>query len=177
VAHGWALSFNEAEALLLVGALRQLAKHYTVKVEDLPSRLQEYWVGRLSANTQIEEDLSEEREALAEERKLWRSERLVWIEEQLKQYPVGKPWLVTVDAAGLETLLCVINDRRLLLAVDHAVTEAEMDMDPEALADEARRHVLWEIHLLAIFQERCLAALSMEEPPDRGSDEVDLLES
>lgn len=165
VAKGWALSFNEAEGLLLAGAFRQLARHYAVNVEELPERLKAYWTGRMSADPRVNEQLADEREVLAEERKLWRSERLVWIEGRLKDYPAGKPWRFTVDPAELETLLSVLNDRRLTLAVEHAVTEAEMDTDPEEVTDEARRHVLWEIHLLAIFQERCLAALAAGGPP------------
>ena len=61
------------------------------------------------------------------------------------------PWVVEVTVAERDDLLAMINDRRLLLALELGVTGEEMEMDPAELKNEERRRVITAIDILGHF--------------------------
>jgi hypothetical protein len=164
--------------LLLANALRQLSQHYEVKIEDLPERLRTYWQGRVSSGQGDGEALQEEQELLEGERAAWRSERHAMIQQWLGGYQAGRAWQLALAEPELDVFVAIINDRRLILSVEFGVTDADMDRDPEDVPHDRRRQVLWEIHLLALFLERILAALRFHDEnqgqkPDPADEEED----
>lgn len=164
----WRLDLNEIEAHLLAGSLDRLVSHYRMTLEDLPEALQDYWRGRLAAEKDAEQ-LRDAQQQLEEERLAWRGERLPKVEKWLAAYDesgIGRAWTLRLDREEMETFLVVLNDRRLTLAVEFGIDETLMEADMDAINDVALRQALWEVNILAHFQEYCLMALENWETGD-----------
>jgi hypothetical protein len=155
---GWALALTPQEAVVLAISMDELIQHYRIDPENLSRRLKDFWNGRISARPGDAALLEDEAEHLKAERFGWRSERLIRLEKWLATFPRAEeqPWTLLLSTDDFEEFLCILNDRRLLLAVEHNVTEADMDTDPAYVRDEIKARALWEIHMLAYIQEYCL---------------------
>lgn len=161
------LGFNEAEGFILASAIRQLQKHYRVKVDDLPEHLRAYWKGRLSRNAATNEELEIDNELLADERSAWRSQREKLVQSWLADFQPGKAWEIVLDDDAMGDFLAILNDRRITLSVEHQISQVDMDKALDEITDAKLREVLFEIEILALFQMNCLASLEGE-----GHDEI-----
>jgi len=159
----WRLSFPEPEAYFIVNVMAQLARHYQQDVEQLPPTQRAYWLGQGSlppgtmtppgSGAEASEHRSAE-EILADARLELRSERLALAENWIREFEAaGKrdPWSIEISSAERDEFLAMINDRRLLVALEHGITEADMDADPGQIEDEARRAAILEIYFLGRF--------------------------
>jgi hypothetical protein len=61
-----------------------------------------------------------------------------------------------LDAGEIGTFLLIANDHRMYLAHRYALTEQDIESRLEEIADDERRMVLVEIHLLAQMIEMLL---------------------
>jgi hypothetical protein len=150
----WRIEFNSSEAFLVSHSLQQLAAHYRLRVEDLPEVLQDYWRGRIS-KAGDPDDLKEASHQLEEERIAWRGERLPLVEKWVAEYEkcdVTETWALALHRDELETLMIILNDRRLTLAAEHDLSEGMMEMDLDEVTDEILRHALLEVHILGNVQ-------------------------
>ncbi len=169
----WQLDWNDFEAQMAAGSFQRMAMHYQLQVDDLPPALQAHWRGHLAEAKDVEA-LKEEQHLLEGERLAWRSERLTLVEKWVAAYAksgIGLAWSLQ-DREELEGLLMVLNDRRLILAVEHGIDETLMEVDLDNVAEIPLRQALWEVHVLALFQEQCLAALALAENPETKKDDI-----
>jgi hypothetical protein len=159
----WRLSFPEPEAYFVVNVLAQLAGHYRHDVAQLPPTQRAYWLGKGSlppgtmtpSGTGPEpRELQSAEEILADTRLDIRSERLVLAENWVREFKAAKdrdPWIVEISSAERDEFLAMINDRRLLVALEHGITESDMDADPSQIENEDRRAAIFEIYFLGRF--------------------------
>jgi hypothetical protein len=153
----WRLSFSEPEAYFAANVLAQLAGHYRQEVAQLPPAQRAYWLGKgsLPPGTLPEpRELQSAEELLAESRLETRSERLALAENWVREFEAAEkrdPWSIELSSAERDEFLAMINDRRLLVALEHDITEADMDADPDQVMDEARRAAIFEIYFLGRF--------------------------
>ncbi|HUB66797.1 MAG TPA: hypothetical protein VL981_04865 [Candidatus Methylacidiphilales bacterium] len=153
----WRLGFSEPEAYFLVNVMAQLASHYREDVAQLSPPQRAYWLGRgnLPPGTMPRQsEVQSAEELLAGARLELRSERLALAEKFLREFKAaGKhdPWNIDLDSAERDEFLAMINDRRLLLALDHGIAETDMDTDPSQIENEARRAAIFEIYFLGRF--------------------------
>ena len=170
----WQLDWNDFEAQVLAGSFQRMAVHYQLQLEDLPPALQKHWRGHV-AEAKDADALKEEQHLLEGERQAWRSERLTLAEKWLAAYMesgVGRPWSLQLEREELEGLLMVLNDRRLILALEHGIDETLMEVDFDDIKEVPLRQALWEVHVLALFQEQCLAALTLASNPETKKDDT-----
>lgn len=164
----WCLHFNEFEGEMVASSFQRLAKHYQLEMDELPESLQDYWRGRIGAGRDID-SLPEEQQHLEEERLAWRSERFPLVEKWLADYVesgLGEPWILRLDRESLESLIIIVNDRRLTIAAEHELDDTLMEADVDTITDIPLRQALWEVHVLAYVQEYCLAAIHAEPNPE-----------
>jgi hypothetical protein len=151
----WRLSFNEPEAEFLVNVLARMGRHYQEDVSRLPPTLKAYWQGTLTrGGARGNEDLKESQEVLAEARTELRSERLALAENWMRDYELAEerdPWQVDISTAERDEFVAMLNDRRMLLALEAGVTEADMETDLAKISNEARRACILEIDVLGHF--------------------------
>jgi len=152
----WRLSFSEPEAGFIIGVLAQLGAHYREDVAKLPPAQRAYWQGSISRGTggADPEALKESQEVVSEARAELRSERLLLVENWLRDYELAEsrdPWQVEVTAADRDEFVSMLNDRRLLLALELGVTEADMEANPAEITEQRRRHAILEIDILGHF--------------------------
>ena len=151
----WRLSFPEPEAVFIINVLARLGRHYHEDVSQLPPALRAYWQGTLSSGKSSNaDDLKEAQEVLSEARAELRSERLALVENWIQEFEIADkrdPWKVEISSAERDEFVAMLNDRRLLLALEIGVTNHDMDMDPREIPDDARRHAIWEIDVLGHF--------------------------
>ncbi|HEV3272878.1 MAG TPA: hypothetical protein VGZ93_11915 [Candidatus Methylacidiphilales bacterium] len=148
----WRLSFTRPEAGFLINALARLGKHYQEDVARMPPMLRAYWEGTISLDEV--EDMEESREVLAEARAELRSERLTLVENWMREFELAEernPWKVEISSAERDEFIAMLNDRRMLLALELGIAEADMEADPREIADEARRASILEIDVLGHF--------------------------
>jgi hypothetical protein len=149
----WRLSFTEPEADFLINVMARMARHYQEDVSRLPPMLRAYWTGTISRG-KVDDDLKESQEVLAEARGELRSERLSLAETWLREYELAEerePWQVEITGAERDEFIAMLNDRRMLLALEAGVTEADMEADLGQIQQEARRMTIWEIDMLGAF--------------------------
>jgi hypothetical protein len=148
----WRLSFNEPEADDLIGVLARLGKHYQEDVARMPSALRAYWRGTICGDGAADrEELQESQEALAEARAELRSERLALVENWLREFELTEerdPWRVEISSAERDEFVAMLNDRRMLLALEIGITEEDMESDSGQIPDRARRQGIREIDFL-----------------------------
>jgi hypothetical protein len=151
----WRLSFSEPEAAFLVNVLARLGHHYQEDVAHLPPGPRAYWQGAITrGETAGKDDLKESQEVLAEARTELRAERLALVENWIQDYELTEernPWLVEVSSAERDEFVAMLNDRRMILALELGITEEEMESDPGQITQEARRAGILEIDVLGHF--------------------------
>jgi|HubBroStandDraft_1064217.scaffolds.fasta_scaffold309194_2 hypothetical protein len=153
----WRLGFSEPEAYFLINVMAQLASHYREDVARLSPAQRAYWLGQGNLPPGAiprRDEVQSAEELLADVRLELRSERLALAEKFLHEFKAaGKydPWSIELSSAERDEFLAMINDRRLLVALDHGITEADMDADPNQVEDEARRAAIFEIYFLGRF--------------------------
>jgi hypothetical protein len=150
----WRLSFTEPEADFLLHVLARMGRHYQEDVAQLPPILRAYWTGTISRDRATGEDMRESQEVLAEARTELRGERLALVESWMREYELAEerdPWQVETTAAERDEFIAMLNDRRMLLALDVGITEADMEAEPAQIANEARRVTVGEIDMLGSF--------------------------
>ena len=150
----WRLSFSEPEASFIVNVLARLARLYQDDLADLPPAVRAYWQGSISAGKPPKDDLRESQEMLAEARAELRSERLALAEAWSREYELAEqrdPWEVEITSAERDEFVAMLNDRRMLLALELGITEEDMEADPGQISNEARRASILEIDVLGHF--------------------------
>ena len=151
----WRLRFSAAEALFLINVLAWLGRHYREEVAQMPPALRSYWQGRISRAEPGEENgLKESQELLSEARQELRAERLDLVETWLREYEIAEerdPWVVELSAAERDEFIAMLNDRRLLLALEAGITEHDMETDLAEIPHEGRRSSVVEIDVLGHF--------------------------
>jgi hypothetical protein len=151
----WSLSFAEPEAIFIINVLARLGRHYREDVSQLPLSQRAYWQGTLASGKVADaDDLKESQEMLSDARAELRSERLALVDNWIREFEIADqrdPWKVEVSSAERDEFVSMLNDRRLLLALEIGVTDHDMDMDPGEISDDARRNAIWEIDVLGHF--------------------------
>jgi hypothetical protein len=151
----WRLSFTRPEAGFLLNVLARLGKHYQEDVARLPPALRAYWQGTITRGGTAEKDeLKESQEVLSEARAELRAERLALAENWMREFELAEerdPWKVEISGAERDEFVAMLNDRRLLLALELGITEEDMEADPGQIPNEARRASILEIDVLGHF--------------------------
>jgi hypothetical protein len=151
----WRLSFTEPEAGFLINVLARLGKHYQEDVARMPPALRAYWQGTISrGGIAGKDDLKESQEVLAEARAELRAERLALVENWLRDFELAEerdPWRVEISSAERDEFVAMLNDRRMILALELGITEEDMEADPGQIPQEARRVSILEIDVLGHF--------------------------
>ncbi|MCE0521778.1 MAG: hypothetical protein LV480_02585 [Methylacidiphilales bacterium] len=151
----WRLSFTEPEAGFLINVLVRLGRHYQEDIAHMPPTLRAYWQGPISrGGSSGTDDLEESQEVLAEARAELRAERQALAESWMREFELTEhrdPWQVEVSSAERDEFVAMLNDRRLLLALELGITEEDMEADPGQIANETRRASVLEIDLLGHF--------------------------
>lgn len=148
------LGFSEPEALFLAGILSRMAGHYRDDPAGLPPAQRAYWEGHIASDNRAARALAGSQELLAEARAELRGERAVLVENWLQALDLAEthqPWVLELDGAERDDFIAILNDRRLLLALDLGVGDEEMEMDLGQIVTEARRAAILEIDLLGHF--------------------------
>ena len=151
----WRLSFTEPEAGFLISVMARLGKHYQEDVVRMPPALRAYWQGTITrGGVAGKEDLKESQEVLAEARTELRAERLALVENWMRDFELAEernPWKVEVSGPERDELVAMLNDRRMLLALELGITEEDMEADPDRISNEVRRSGVLEIDVLGHF--------------------------
>ena len=151
----WRLRFTEPEAGFLINVLARLGKHYQEDVARMPPALRAYWQGTISrGGIAGKEELKESQEVLAEARAELRAERLALVENWLRDFELAEerdPWRVEISSAERDEFVAMLNDRRMILALELGITEEDMEADPGQIPQEARRVSILEIDVLGHF--------------------------
>lgn len=148
------LTFSEAEADFIINTLARLGKHYQEDVAKMSPALRAYWQGTLSRGAVAKAELQESQEVLSEARHELRSERLELVESWIREYELAEqhdPWKVEISTSEWEEFVAMLNDRRMMLAHEMAITEADMEADLGQVKNEARRAAILEIDVLGHF--------------------------
>ncbi len=140
----WRLSFSEPEADFIINTLAQMGKHYQEDLAQMSPALRAYWQGTLTREAASTDDLRESQEVLSEARNELRSERLVpgWKtgSGNMNSPRNRDPWKVVLSGAERDEIhVAMLNDRRMHLAHDLGITEADMETDLARIANEPRR--------------------------------------
>jgi len=148
----WRLRFNQPEADFLLNVLARMGRHYQEDVSRLPPTLKAYWQGTLTRGAN--DALKESQDVLAEARTELRSERLALAENWMRDYELAEdhdPWEVDISTAERDEFVAMLNDRRMLLALEAGVSEADMEAELSTITNEARRACILEIDVLGHF--------------------------
>ncbi len=151
----WRLSFNEPETEFVITTLARLGRHYQEDITRMPPALRAYWQGTMTrSESATQAELREMQDDLAEARTELRAERLALVENWMREYELSEhrdPWHVEVTTAERDEFLAMLNDRRMMLALEIGVTEEDMESDPGQIANEARQVGVLEIDVLGHF--------------------------
>ena len=171
----WRLEFAAEESKPVSDLLLRMLEHYQIEFSTLPEALQRYWRGCLSKAGNPEE-LKEAREHLQEERLVWRGERMALLEKwykDSKSVAEDQPWTLALSPEEFESLLVILNDRRLMLATQYGMNEEDLE---NAWTKKAQTQdlpallALQEIEMLGNLQYILLGALhpdlKIEEEPN-----------
>jgi hypothetical protein len=151
----WRLSFTAPEAEFLINVLARLGKNYQEDVARMPAALRAYWQGTITRGKIADkEDLKESQEVLAEARVELRAERLALVENWMRDFELAEkrdPWQVEISSAERDEFIAMLNDRRMLLALEMGITEEDMEAEPNEIPNENRRVSILEIDVLGHF--------------------------
>jgi hypothetical protein len=134
--------------------LAWLGRHYQEDVEQMPPALRAYWQGTITRGKIADEAMKESQDVLSEARSELRSERLDLVETWIREYELAEnrdPWQVEITGAERDEFVSMLNDRRLLVALDLGITENDMETHPSHVSSEARRSGVLEIDVLGHF--------------------------
>jgi hypothetical protein len=146
----WRLTFAEPEAAFLMNVLARLARHYREDVNEVSPALRAYWQHGISADIQ-DKSSEESREVLAESRADLRSERRALAESWLRDFELAEePWVMEMTTAERDEFVAMLNDRRLILAVESGVAREDGPRLDQLTLDDRRAAVL-EIDVLGHF--------------------------
>jgi hypothetical protein len=76
------------------------------------------------------------------------------VETWLREFELSEskdPWKVEITTAERDDLVAMLNDRRLLIALELGVTEGDMETELAHISSEARRTGIMEIDVLGHF--------------------------
>ncbi|MEO0454832.1 MAG: hypothetical protein AAFY98_11970 [Verrucomicrobiota bacterium] len=150
------------EKFIFIKALRQLEADYRIHPEDAEEHLRSAWY---SSKSQDEAGYSDDefREWQSQLQEI-RSERLENISHWLDRLAQGTSDLTRWEIADSEVddLISILNDYRLLLALENDIGEHEMEENCFLMQDPDRRMVMIEIHVLAAFMECLIRAVEAE---------------
>jgi hypothetical protein len=151
----WKLTFEEPEAAFLMNVLVRLARHYREDLGQLSPGLRRFWQNgsSVAATEQPAKgaEAEESREVLSESRAELRSERLALAESWLRDFELAEePWEMEMTNAERDEFVAMLNDRRLILAVEAGVTREEHITSSKG-ALEDRRAAILEIDVLGHF--------------------------
>jgi hypothetical protein len=148
----WRLLFTEHEAAYVIHVLAQLVRHYQEDVSQMPPALRTYWEGSItSGEDPAPAELQEAQEVLSDARAELRSDRIALVESWIRDYENAKkrdPWEVPLTGAERDEFVAMLNDRRMQIALELGVTQADMEADPGEIAEDQRRHGILEIDVL-----------------------------
>lgn len=151
----WSLSFTEPEAGFVITVMARLGKNYQEDIMRMPPTLRAYWQGTITrGGVTGKDDLKESQEVLSEARAELRAERLALVENWMREFELAEerdPWKVELSSAERDEFVAMLNDRRMLLAMELGITEEDMESDPGQIPDEARRASIFEIDMLGHF--------------------------
>jgi hypothetical protein len=151
----WCLSFTEPEASFVISVLARLGKSYQEDLSRMPPALRAYWQGTITrGGIARKDDLKESQEVLSEARAELRAERLALVETWMREFELTEernPWKVELSSAERDEFVAMLNDRRMLLALEIGITEEDMETDPSRIPDDARRATILEIDVLGHF--------------------------
>ena len=151
----WRFNFGEPEALFIINILARLGRHYQEDVSKMSPALRAYWQGTITrGGVAGKDDMKESQGVLADARAELRAERLALVENWLREFELTEerdPWKVEVSSAERDEFVAMLNDRRMLLALELGITEEDMEADPGQISNEARRVSILEIDVLGHF--------------------------
>jgi len=150
----WQLSFSQPEAEFIMNTLARLGRHYQEDVTQMSPSLRAYWQGTLTRGAADKDELRESQEVLSEARIELRAERLALVENWMQEYELAEsrdPWKVEISNTERDEFISMLNDRRMLIALELGITEADMEADLAQLANETRRASILEIDVLGHF--------------------------
>ncbi len=150
----WRLSFPEHEGAFIINILARLGRQYQQDPARMSPAMRAYWEGNITRGEAARSELSEEQQVLSEARAELRSQRLDLVENWIQEYELAEsrdPWQVELTSAERDEFIAMLNDRRLLVAFDIGVSQADMEADPSQISEEARRHAILEIDVLGHF--------------------------
>jgi hypothetical protein len=151
----WRLTFVEPEAAFLMNVLARLARHYREDIGELSPALRAFWQTGASVAAAEQPakgaEAEESREVLAESRADLRSERLALAESWLRDFELAEePWEMEMTNAERDEFVAMLNDRRLILAVEAGVTREEHITSLKGDLDDHRAAIM-EIDVLGHF--------------------------
>jgi hypothetical protein len=151
----WRLSLAEPEAAFLMNVLARLARHYREDLADLSPELRTYWQSGASVPVAAQKaegaEAGESREVLAESRADLRSERRDLAESWLRDFELAEePWQFEMTTAERDEFVSMLNDRRLILALETGLTQEELSPSAIVAVDD-RRAAFMEIDVLGHF--------------------------
>jgi hypothetical protein len=151
----WRVSFSEPEAGFIMNALAWLGAHYREDVSSISPAQRAYWQGTITRGSAAsQENMKESHEVLAEARAELRSERLTLVENWMREFELAEnrdPWKVEITDGERDEFVAMLNDRRLLLALDLGITQQDMEADLRKMSNETRRTSILEIDILGHF--------------------------
>lgn len=150
----WRLKFPQLEADFIINVLARLGKYYAADMDKMPPALRAYWQGTISRGEGTGEEMKESQEVLAESRDELRAERLALVENWMREYDLAEdrdPWEVEISTPERNEFVAMLNDRRMMLALEIGATETDMEADQAQIPDEGRRVGVLEIDVLGHF--------------------------
>ena len=155
----WRLTFPEAEALFFVNVLAHLREHYARDLDSMPTAQRTYWEQTRSpelTGAAGEADApSDDESILGDARAELRSQRLTLAENWVHDFELADsrdPWVVELSAAERDEFVAMLNDRRLLLALEIGLTDNDMERHQKPLKrNDSRTVAILEIDLLGHF--------------------------
>lgn len=151
----WCLSFAEPEAAFFMNVLARLARHYREDLAGMSPALRSFWQSGTSiplAARKAESDEAEEsRDVLADSRADLRSERRLLAEAWLRDFELAEePWVFEMTTAERDEFVSMLNDRRLILALEAGLTQ-EDPLPPDQASLNDRHAAVMEIDVLGHF--------------------------
>ena len=121
----------------------------------MPPALRTYWQGTITrGGVDAKDDLKESQEVLADARAELRAERLALVDNWMREFELTEerdPWKVEISSAERDEFVAMLNDRRMMLALELGITDADMEADLGQISNEARRASILEIDVLGHF--------------------------
>ena len=138
-----------------MNVLARLARHYREDVESLSPAVRTYWQTGASVSPAVaapeEGAAAESRDVLAESRADLRSDRGLLAESWLRDFELAEePWQFEMTTAERDEFVSMLNDRRLLLALESGLAGEERPFSGHGVPDE-RRAAVMEIDVLGHF--------------------------